>query len=345
MKRSRNPALDYLVYLAVRLFVCVAMAMTVRASYRLADLLALALRRFDRRHRLAAIENLRHAYGADLDDAGRERIVRECYRHFCRMLMDMLHAPRKVDRARWRDRVRLVGQAPAVDRLLDGGPMILLSGHFGNWELAGYMFNLFGFPSTSVARTLDNPHLDRFLRSFRMRTGGALIAKKGGSDAMLDVVERGGVLSLLADQDAGPKGLFVDYFGRPASTYKAIGLLAITHRVPILIGGAIRVGDGFQYELICEELIEPSQWEGRPDDLRWLTQRYTTALERLVRRAPEQYLWLHRRWKHRPKERASKRTRVDGSGVESGPTDQRTPNFRSMPDSPILTENSGSPGL
>ena len=316
MKSPRNRALDYLVYMAVRLMVCVAQAMPVSASYRFADGLARLLHRLDGRHRSVAHENLRHAYGDELTADDRDRIVRGCYRHFCRMLMEMLHAPRKVRRADWRERVRLVGHEPAVGRLIDGGPLIVLSGHFGNWELAGYIFNLFGFPSSAVARPLDNPHLDRFLRSFRSRTGGSLIAKKGGSDAMLEVVERGGVIALLADQDAGPKGLFIDFFGRPASTFKAIGLLAITHRVPILVGAAIRVGDDFRYDLICEELIEPHQWEGRPDDLLWITKRYTAALERLVRRAPEQYLWLHRRWKTRPKVKA----RADAPSAPTAPT-------------------------
>jgi KDO2-lipid IV(A) lauroyltransferase len=172
--------------------------------------------------------------------------------------------------------------------------------------MAGYLFGVFGFPPNSVARTLDNPHLDRFLRSFREKTGQKLIPKKGGYEDMLAVLRNGGVLSFLADQDAGERGMFVDFFGRPASTHTAIALLAIEHQAPVVVGYARRVGDGFHYEVGCDAVIEPEEWTGTAEDARLLTQRYTTALETIIRRDPEQYLWLHRRWKHQPKPRGKK---------------------------------------
>jgi KDO2-lipid IV(A) lauroyltransferase len=167
--------------------------------------------------------------------------------------------------------------------------------------MAGYLFGVFGFPPNSVARALDNPYLDRFLRSFRERTGQKLIPKTGGFDQMEEVLKSGGVLSFLADQDAGQRGLYVDFFGRPASTHKAIALLALEYEAPVVVGYARRIGPGFRYEVGCTELIEPDVWTGTADDVRLLTQRFTTALEQVIRRNPEQYLWLHRRWKHQPK--------------------------------------------
>ena len=152
-----------------------------------------------------------------------------------------------------------------------------------------------------MARALDNPYLDRFLRQFRERSGQRMIPKKGGYDQMLAVLRDGGVLSFLADQDAGERGMFVEFFGRPASTHKAIALLALEHRAPVVVGYARRVGPGFRYEVGCEEVIDPDEWTGTADDARLLTQRYTKTLEAIIRRDPEQYLWLHRRWKHQPK--------------------------------------------
>ncbi len=252
---------------------------------------------------MSALDNLQHAFGDRYDEPTRDRIVRAVYRHFCRMLMEMLHIPRKLHLTNWRERITLVGHEAVLDRLLCGGPMMMLTGHYGNWEMAGYLFGVFGFPPQSVARTLDNPYLDRFLRQFRERTGQKLIPKKGGFDQMLDVLRKGQVLSMLADQDAGERGLFVEFFGRPASTHKAIALLAIEYQVPICIGYARRIGPGFRYEVGCQDLIEPDEWNAQPDPLRYITQRYSTALEQAIRLAPEQYLWLHRRWKHQPKKR------------------------------------------
>ena len=298
--RRRNKFLDYATYLAVRLVVRLAQALSVSQSYALARLLATGLYRVDKRHRAVGLENLRVAFGDRYSEADRDRIVRDVYRHFCMMLMEILHIPRKLDELTWRNRIRLVGHERVLDRLISGGPLIMLTGHFGNWEMAGYLFGVFGFPPNSVARTLDNPWLDRYLREFRETTGQRMIAKKGGYDDMLTVLQTGGVLSFLADQDAGPRGLFVDFFGRPASTHKAIALLAIEHQAPIVVGYARRVGPGFQYEVGCTELIDPNELTGTADDVRLLTQRYTSALEEIIRQDPEQYLWLHRRWKNQP---------------------------------------------
>jgi KDO2-lipid IV(A) lauroyltransferase len=317
MKRPRNPVVDYLAYLAVRFAVCVAQALSVEQGYAFARFLAWALYFVDgrfrkSRYRNVAIENLKCAFGDRYSDAEREQIVRAVYLHFCMMVTEMLHIPRKLHATTWREHIRLVNHAPVLDRLLKGGPLIMLSGHFGNWEMAGYLFGVFGFPPYSVARTLDNPYVDRFLRSFRERTGQKLIPKHGGFDQMLEVLQEGRVLSFLADQDAGQRGMFVEFFGRPASTHKAIALLAIEHNAPVVVGYAYRIGPGFRYEVGCADLIDPAQLTGTADDVRILTQQFTTALEGVIRAAPEQYLWLHRRWKHQPqpKKKPRKETEV-----------------------------------
>lgn len=301
MRTRRRPAVDFLVYVAVRLIVGIAQALTVEQSYALAEWLAALMYRVDRRHREVGLENLKVAFGDRYTEAERDAIVRGVYRHFCMMVMEILHIPRKLHPTTWRDRITLEGHESVIDHLLRGGPVILLSGHYGNWEMAGYLFGVFGFPPHSVARALDNPYLDRFLKTFRERTGQKMIPKTGGYDQMLEVLRSGGVLSFLADQDAGQNGLYVDFFGRPASTHKAIAILAIEHRAPVVVGTARRVGPGFRYVVSCDEVIAPDEWEGRADDVRYLTQRFTSALETAIRRDPSQYLWLHRRWKHQPR--------------------------------------------
>lgn len=306
MKRARNRVLDYLVYLFARLLVCVLQALSIEQSYAFARVLAALLYRLDKRHREVGMENLRVAFGDRYTEAQRDAIVRGVYLHFCAMLMEIMHIPRKLHPETWRDRITLVGHEAVVDRLLAGGPMILLTGHFGNWEMAGYLFGVFGFPPHSVARTLDNPYLDRYLREFRERTGQKMIPKHGGYDEMLATLRSGRVLSFLADQDAGQNGLYVDFFGRPASTHKAIALLAIEHKAPVVVGYARRTGPGFRYEVGCPEIIDPAELEGTADDVRELTQRFTKAIEDVIRRDPDQYLWLHRRWKHQPKKRGKK---------------------------------------
>ena len=304
--KVKRPWVDYLVYLAVRAIVAFAQMLSIRQAYALARFLGWVMYTVDKRHRQVGIENLRLAYGDEMNEAERDRVVRGVYRHFCMMLMEIFHTPKTITLANYRKYVTLSGHEPILERMLSNEPMILLSGHYGNWEMAGYVFGLFGFPTYSVARALDNPYLDRYLRSFREQTGQRMIPKAGGYDQIVEVLQTNKPLSMLADQDAGQRGMFVDFFGRQASTHKAIALLAIEHNAPIMVGVARRIGPGFRYELRCAEIIDPSELSGGADDVKLLTQRYTSALEDLIRRDPSQYLWLHRRWKHQPIARAKK---------------------------------------
>jgi KDO2-lipid IV(A) lauroyltransferase len=98
----------------------------------------------------------------------------------------------------------------------------------------------------------------------------------------------------------------VDFFGRPASTFKSIALLSLEYNAPIMVFGAARIGHPLKYRVYFEDLILPEDYAGHVDPVRAITERYTQALERLVRRHPEQYFWLHRRWKHQPKVRGKK---------------------------------------
>jgi Kdo2-lipid IVA lauroyltransferase/acyltransferase len=301
-RKKRRLWVDYLAYLAVRFVVAFAQMLSVEQSYALARFLAWVIYQIDKRHRQVGLDNLTQAFGDQYNDLERDQIVRGVYRHFCMMLMEILHTPRRIHLENYRDRIELVGLAPMMDHWITGNrPLIILTGHYGNWELGGYLFGLFGFPTVSVARTLDNPYLELYLRSFREKTGQSLVPKTGGFDQMVEVLESNRALSFLADQDAGQRGLYVDFFGRPASTHKAIALLAIAHQAPVAVGVARRIGPGFRYEIRCEDVIDPADLAGTADDVRILTQRFTSALERLIRQDPTQYLWLHRRWKHQPK--------------------------------------------
>src|SRR5438876_5548132 len=163
-----------------------------------------------------------------------------------------------------------------VEGLLSGQPLLLVTGHFGNWEVGGYVLGLLGFRTYAIARPLDNPYLDDFLRRFRERTGQGILAKHGDFDKMNAILKGSGVLATLGDQDAGQRGLFVDFFGRPASTHKAMALLCLEHRVPILVLGTPRIAEPFRYRVLIEDVIVPEEYADRNDAVRAITQRLTT---------------------------------------------------------------------
>jgi KDO2-lipid IV(A) lauroyltransferase len=158
-----------------------------------------------------------------------------------------------------------------------------------------------GFETVSVARPLDNPYVNEYVLGVRERQGQKIIDKKGATVEVTEMLSRGGVVGFLADQNAGHKGLFVDFFGRKASTYKSIGLLAMQYEVPVVIGCARRIDGRFRFNCVCQDIIYPADWKEQDDPLRYITQRYTKAIEDFVSADPGQYVWVHRRWKSRPK--------------------------------------------
>ena len=299
MSKSRPAVGDYATYVAVRFVVCVVQMLSPNGAAGLARALAWLAYRVDRRHRLVADDNLRHAY-PDLDAGRRDRMVRDVYRHFCGLLTDIILLPRKLNPYTWRRHLDLAGGRELVGALLSGRPVLFVTGHFGNWEMGGYALGLLGFKTAAIARRLDNPHLHRFLARFRQGTGQEILDKSRDYARIEATLAGRGVLATVADQDAGAKGLFVDFFGRPASTHKAVALLAREYDATMVVTGVAKVGHPLRYRCVVGDVIRPADYADRPDAVRAMTERFTVALERLVRGHPEQYFWLHRRWKHQP---------------------------------------------
>jgi KDO2-lipid IV(A) lauroyltransferase len=303
--KVRSKAADYAAYLVLRVIVCVLQMLSYEASMRLANVLAQLVYWIDRRHRLVAADNLRHAF-PQLPAAKIDPLVRATYRHFIALVMVIFHLQRRFHIYSWRRYLEMQGERHLAEALLSGRPALLVTGHFGNWEMGGYTLGLFGFETFAIARTLDNPYVDRFLKKFRQRTGQEIIAKHGEIERIDQLLRADGALATLGDQDAGQKGMYVTFFDRPASTHKAIALMSLQYQAPMVVLGIAHVGEPMRHRLIIQDVILPEEYAGQPDAIRRMTQRFTTALETLVRQYPEQYLWLHRRWKHQPKAKAKK---------------------------------------
>jgi KDO2-lipid IV(A) lauroyltransferase len=230
-------------------------------------------------------ENLRHAF-PNLDQKQRRRLTRQMWRHLVLLILEVAHVPRKIHGTNWRKFVRLRNVKPLMQTLLEDRPVVVVTGHFGNFEVGGYMLGLLGFPTHSVARTLDNVYVNDFLERFRGATGQHIIPKNGGYDQILEVLGARGTMAFLADQAAGPKGCFVDFFGRPASTYKAIALLALEHDAPIAVCYARRLDRPMHFEMVVSDMIDPRDTDGQVATVKDLTQWYTTSSKRPSARIP-----------------------------------------------------------
>ena len=301
MAKPRNNLLDYLVYLGIRLFAMFVHMFSWQANYRAARWIGNLLYRFDHRHRRRALEHLRRSF-PDWNEEQYRRIARASLRNLVYLGLEVLFTTRLVTPGRWRRHIRLTNMAQTIRMLIEKRtPLIMITGHFGNWEVLGYTMGTLGFPSVAVARPLDNPYANEYMLGVRERAGQVILDKKGVTRVVDEVLKANGTLCFIADQDAGRKGVFVDFFGRKASTYKSIALLAMQYHTPIGVGYGRRLDEQYHFELGIQRMILPEEWAQKDDPLTWITQEYTTALEQVIRTAPEQYLWVHRRWKHRPK--------------------------------------------
>jgi KDO2-lipid IV(A) lauroyltransferase len=216
-------------------------------------------------------------------------------------MVDAFAMPRVVGHENWHERVKLGNVGRAMKHLTSDRPALFVTGHVGNWEILGYVLALVGFEMTALARPLDNRFLNNWLLGVRQKTGLKVITKWGATDEIQKVIESGGKVGFIADQNAGEDGLFVPFFSRLASTYKSIPLLALRYELPVVCGYARRLDGAFRYELRVTDVIEPADWADADDPVLYVGARFNRAIEWMIRESPDQYLWVHRRWNSRPK--------------------------------------------
>ncbi len=292
-------ALDFAVYILVRIFICLVQALPMETAARIAKGMAWLAHRVLKIRSAVVEENLRSTF-PELSVGERDRLARRMWEHLFLLLVEIAHTPRKIHQTNWRNFLTLGNKDILVRLLLSDRPVIIVTGHFGNFEVAGVTLGLLGFPTYTVARPLDNPYLDRFVNRFRGLSGQFIIPKKGGYDQIVEVMARGGAMSFLVDQHAGRKGCWVEFFGRPASAHKAIALLALTYNAPMAVGYCRRLDKPLHFEMRIHAVTDPQQAPQETASVKHLTQWYTSRLEEFIRQWPEQYWWLHRRWKSPP---------------------------------------------
>ena len=299
---------DWLVYLLVRLFICVVQAISLETCHTIARLLGWVAGDVVGLRRQVVEENLSHVF-PNLSARERRLLIRQMWEHLFLMVCEIAHAPRRVHDTNWRRYFRFDGDSNKVmvRYLLDPRPTVFVSGHFGNFELTSFVMGLFGFPTYAIARRLDNAFLDRYVNSFRS-SNGQFILPKDGSAAQVDAVLRaGGVIALLGDQSAGAKGCWVDFLGRPASCHKAVALLTLVSGAPLVVGYGRRVGGPLQFELGTAGVADPQIPSVDLSGVKPLTQWYNRVLESIILVSPEQYWWVHRRWKGDPSKKAKRK--------------------------------------
>ncbi len=297
-KLRLKTATDVSAYALVRVLICVVQALPLSVCASLSQRLGRFCWHVLRFRRATVEENLLIAF-PEKSITERERIAVGMWQHLFLMIMEIAHAPRKVHRTNWRQHSSVTQMKEVLARLIDERPTVLISGHLGNFEIGGFLLALHGFSTHTIARPLDNPYLDKFVNQFRGSTGQYMLPKKGSSQAIATLLDRGGTLVLLGDQYAGHRACWVDFFGRPASTHKAVAVFTLSGQAPTAVCAALRKAP-LQIEMHLADFIDPTDENFPWGTIPLMTSWYTQCLENLIRKAPEQYWWVHRRWKGQP---------------------------------------------
>lgn len=283
--------LEYAIVRALVAFVRVMPGPLVRAS---GTLLGLAFYTVDGAHRRIAARNLAAAFPRR---PARERraIVRRVFTHFGRLLVELLTFSTLSDEAMMA-RVEFDGEEHARLAYAQRKGVLFVTGHFGFWELHALVHALRIEPIGVLARALDNPHLHRLLEDIRQRTGNSVIYRQGTIRRVMRMLQAGHGVAVLIDQHIQTRdAVYVDFFDRPAATTSAVAALALRTGAPVVPVFALPLGGG-RYRMIYEHPVEPPAADSE-DAIREFTQRCTDVLEMYVRRHPDLWLWMHRRWR------------------------------------------------
>lgn len=237
----------------------------------------------------------------ELDPEARDALARECFASLGRNLLAFARLPRLTPETigDWIEYEGFEHYETALER---GKGVIFLTAHLGAWELSSAAHALFGNPMTVLVRPLDNPLLDRFVDRRRTLFGNRTVAKTDSARTVLAALRDNQAVGILADQNAaGDDGVFVRFFGLPASATKGVAQIAARTGAAVIPGFAVWNEERGRYVLKFYPPVEMVSTGDRNQDVHENTQRCQMAIEKAIRRYPGQWLWIHRRWKRRPK--------------------------------------------
>ena len=281
-------------YASVAAVVQVMRWLPMRAVLGAGTLLGSAFYAFDRPHRTLAIRNLQAAFPLRSEEECRS-IARGMFAHFGRLLTVLL----KFTTMQPREMLEIVefeGEERVVAAHAAGRGVLLFTGHFGFWEINALVHALRIKPMAVLARPLDNPLLHDLLESARTRTGNSVIYRRGAIRRVLRALGENQAIAILIDQHiATSDAVYVDFFNRPAATTSALAALALRTGAPVVPVFALPLPGG-RFRMVYEHAVEPPPGD-HPDAIRAFTQRCTDVLEMYVRRYPDLWLWMHRRWR------------------------------------------------
>jgi KDO2-lipid IV(A) lauroyltransferase len=290
---------DWLAYAAAWLVLKSVGALPRRAATGLATFVVALLFRARPKLRKTAEFNLRLAL-PDWTEAQRGETMRKMVRNLGRMAAEFARMPR-LTKGNVQEVVTLDGHENFLAGHERGKGVLYLTGHIGAWELSSFAHALYGYPLHYMARPLDNTRLDALVNRYRCASGNRPIFKNESARSMLKILKDAGTIGILADQNTLPaEGAFVDFFGKPACTTTGIARVALHTDAAVVPGFAYWDESIQKYRLRFEPPVELIRTGDTEKDVYENTQQFAKVLEEIIRKYPDQWVWVHARWKTRP---------------------------------------------
>lgn len=266
---------------------------------RLGEVLGLLGFRLIKRRREVALANLQTAFGMVLTEEERERIARRCFQGIGRHFMEVCYLIR-YDKEKVGTYVSFQGVNHFERAFKEGKGVVLLTGHFGCWELMAVAFGYFFRPSYVVVKPLDYPPAERLVQHLRGVSGNRSVSKEKSMRQLIRLLREGQVLGVLIDQNIDwYDGVFVPFFGKRACTNKGLALLIYKTRAPVVPVFIVDRGKG-RYVVEFQPPLPWLAFGDRTKEIEENTAQYNQVIEAMVRRYPDHYFWVHQRWKTRP---------------------------------------------
>ena len=254
----------------------------------------------DKKHMNIAIENLKTAFGDEKSEKEIKAIAKKTFETLSLTFLDFCRIP-KITKENLNDIVTFENLDYVKNALARGNGLIFCTAHFGSWELLSHAFAIYFKSMNVIVRPLDNRVFDMVVFKYRTLSGNKIIAKKNGMKHILKALRRKEIIGTLNDQNVKySEGVFVDFFGKKACTNFVLALLSLRTDVPVVPGFIIREGLN-RYRIKFEKPVEIDKGIDRKKYLVDFTQALTRVIEDYIREYPEQWFWVHRRWKTRPK--------------------------------------------
>lgn len=294
-KREKMKKIKHLIeYLAIITLLPLFSIIPYRVRLKIGSFLGIALYYLYRKRRVIALTNISYAF-PDKDKTWQRDICKRSFRHLGKNAMEFIELP-KLNEKFLKKNFIIEGEEHFVEALKRGKGLIVIGPHLGNWEfIAGY-FGMKGYPATVIMKRQSNPYLNRMIEKFRRNLNMGLIHKKDARNEVPKALDGNMLVGFAADQDAGNRGIFVNFLGRPASTARGPARFAISNQSPaVLIVGFREKNERCRIKI--SPFLEFDYNTESEDAMLRNTEIWTKKAEEYIRRYPDQYLWAHDRWK------------------------------------------------